>query len=207
MFENVSESGSCRIPPICAEANYMWLQSVTLDTTDHRDWGNGAMIEATHVAFDNVDMFGQFPSVHVADDFFTYSGGVVGDADPPADCEESADGKIQTQFVPSNMTIENIRFNPIDMNYPTCEEAHKETIRLQDQMNNTTIRNNWFVTGSDSGSGHIFCGGAANPTNLHVINNFFGSVIGSYWTQCSNGAGMVVAYNTFAQEAAFLDSA
>jgi hypothetical protein len=99
--------------------------------------------------------------------------------------------------------LDRIRWNLKLTDLTGCEpggEPHLENIRLEGAITGLTISNNWFVGGSDVGSGHIFS--ASTVTSLKLINNFIESPDASFWAQF-NGSGLAAdggtmfLYNTW----------
>ena len=87
---------------------------------------------------------------------------------------------------------------------------HLENVRIQGAKN-TTIRNSWFLKGSDAGSGHIFITTTSpqdtQPTGFRLENTVLEAVNGTYVLQQHSNvqscATYVLAHNTFFQGFAF----
>jgi hypothetical protein len=195
----------------CAQAAFMHLENATLDAQDTLNIASAARIwdgsecggcSAHHVKFKNVDLWGDYPNLYIQAPDFTWQGGSQGrdGVTPPPLCGGGGE-PIWIEASADRATIDGVRHNP-KVNGPFDPETcapHVETVRIQDAPDGVVIKNNWFVAGSDAGSGHIFTGGGGGATNVKIINNLFEPVIGSFGCQCSNGAGWVMAYNTFLQ--------
>jgi hypothetical protein len=103
-------------------------------------------------------------------------------------------------------TVERVRFNPVNRqdastpNQGSCGGdgvPHIETVRIESNGENLTLRNNNFVADSEIGSGHLFSSQVI--AGLRLIGNYFGfSGDGSTIMQLGalENTGTVFAYNT-----------
>jgi hypothetical protein len=190
----------------CANADFMTLENVTIDALNNQNVSSGSQINASNVTYHNVNIFGDYVSISIDGPNFTWqhgSHGQDGIDGKPRTCEFSAGEPVW--IFAANATLDDIRFNPKKIqpggvnNYCGADVTpHLETIRTESGAINTTIKNSWFVAGSDAGSGHIFT--STGAPGLKLINNVFEPVNGSYSIQAASSAcDWTVAYNTFEQ--------
>lgn len=190
----------------CANAQNMTLENVTLNAGTNSGVSSGSQINASNVTYRKVNLYGDFVNITINSPYFTWKGGSHG--------QDGIDGGKRTCSMPagepvwvwaSNVTIDGIRFNPkkIQANVagPSCgtdNTPHIEMIRLESGATNFTLKNSWFLPGSDDGSGHIFT--SVSAAGAKFINNVFEQVNGTYSIQAANSAcDWTFAYNTFTQ--------
>jgi hypothetical protein len=192
----------------CANARYMTLENVNIDSGSRAGKSSGSMINSPNVTFRNVNLYGDFVNLNIdgGANYFTWQGGSHGQDGVngmPRGCDKSH-GQPVWVFA-SNATLDGIRFNPkkILAGTPgqycgTDNTPHLETIRTESDGTNLTVKNSWFTPGSDAGSGHIFTSTGAQ--GLKLINNVFDPVNGSYAIQAGSSAcDWTLLYNTFTQ--------
>jgi len=204
---------------MCAEANYMTLQDMTIDGGTNTNGGGpslGSNICAEHITYNNVDIVGYFPDISIGLDyasncpgrgaFFHWNGGVDGSPGMPARLCSASSGWSAGEPIWShsvnNITIEGITFYTQTVSYAgACapdNNSHLEFIRLENPVDDFTLRNSVFLPGSDAGSGYIFANGVGGDNRMTIVGNYFADNNGSKWI----GAGglecdYVFAYNTF----------
>ena len=192
----------------CANAKYMTLENVTIDSLNNAGKSSGSMINSPNVTFRNVNLYGDYVNLNIdgGADYFLWqhgSHGQDGIDGKPRGCDVSQ-GEPVWVFA-ANATLDNIRFNPkkIIAGTPgpycgTDNTPHVETIRIESGGNNLTVKNSWFTPGTDAGSGHIFT--STGGPGLKLINNIFDPVNGSYSIQAGSSAcDWTLLYNTFTQ--------
>jgi len=201
---------------LCPDANYTWIENVTVDTNEEDGPSPGSLIAGQNVTYKNVDIFGWWPDISVGSTVaectgcdgtnFTWDGGTWGDpAPPPRNCgaEPGGNGEPVWIYFPG-ATINGITFNPqtVDLEEPEgpCapdDNAHLEYLRLESAADNVTYSNNTFVPGAASGSGYIFFS-VATVDNFKIIGNYFADNNASTWIQAGSCTdSTVIAYNTF----------
>ena len=190
----------------CANAQNMTLENMTLDAGTNAGVSSGSQINATNVKYKNVNLYGDFVNITINSSNFTWQGGSHG--------QDGIDGGKRRCDQPlgepvwvwaSNVTIDGVRFNPKKIQAGVAGSScgsdntpHIEIIRLESGASNFTVKNSWFVAGSDAGSGHIFTSTAA--PGLKLINNYFEPVNGTYTIQAGSSAcDWTFLYNTFTQ--------
>jgi hypothetical protein len=206
----------------CTEGSHLWLENITIDSGSDTGIGAGTRIwpGVDNVTFKNVDVVGDFGVVNVQGDSFKWLGGMLGDDLPAA--QQPAMTCFNGAWLPLTLepsgnwtattgaVIDGIKFNPrrisgMTPNQGTCGAdgvPHVETIRPNSSgADNWTVKNSWFVEGSDAGSGHIFA--STDVSGAKIINNYFAPTLGSTWAQMGNTTGFTVAYNTFTQSGVF----
>jgi hypothetical protein len=173
----------------CALGAHMVLEHVRITATQP-GMRSAAGIDAPDVEFHDVDIWGNFPALTVADANFRWIGGNHGQPNvtpPPVTCSMST-GQPTTVAGP-NTVFDGITFwkkiaqggpGPYcgSDNYP-----HIENIRVESNSNGFTLLNSRFVAGSDAGSGHVFQNGGTNSTGFRFEGNIFEPVNGSYAMQ------------------------
>jgi hypothetical protein len=202
----------------CAQAAYMTLENMVLDSSTVLDansairiWndnsdGQTPFYNAHHVTLRHVDLWGNYPNMQVLASDFTWQGGSHGQDGVlyPLICAGGsepvwlADGADRT-------VIDGVRFNPKRTDQSGSCDPHIETIRFQGDVDDVTIKNSWFVAGSDAGSGHIFTGAGTTANRAKFINNIFEPLNGSATSQASGTCDWVFEYNTFLQGGLFDD--
>lgn len=188
-----------------------WLENVTLDSQTQMQIGSAARLwnfgeclpscNGDNATFVNVNSKGRLPAFKVEADGFEWHGGTRGETGYVMDPPLCSGGGQPIDLSGDNIVIDGVRFNPVLIESGGCD-PHVENIRIEGALNNITIKNNYFVAGSDVGSGHIYHPSPNSATNVKIVNNYFGDTNGSYWCQCFNGTGWVIAYNTFEDEPA-----
>ena len=190
----------------CANAKNMTLENVTLDGGTNAGVSSGSQINATNVTYKNVNLYGDYVNITVNGAYFSWIGGSHGqDGIDGAKrrCDQPAGEPVWIWA--SNVTIDGIRFNPKKIQAgvagPSCgtdNTPHLEMIRLESGASNFTLKNSWFVDGSDVGSGHIFT--SVSAPGVKLINNVFGTLNGTYNIQAASSAcDWTFLYNTFLQ--------
>lgn len=201
---------------ICANANFLKIQDMTINTANSHGQTNASQIVGTNVTFDNVYMYGIAPSIYITAPNFTWHGGKLG-ADGTTGwarqtlCDGGVgDGEpIWIESSGTGATIDGVRINPqlADDTPVSCSSNgfHLENIRVQ-AAQNVTIKNSWFLAGSDAGSGHIFVTEASPSstaaTGFTLRNNIFEPVNGTYAMQVHSNVtncSWTFAYNTMMQ--------
>ncbi len=183
---------------MCANANFMVLENMTIDAGSNHGASSGAEINGQNVTFRNVNLYGPFVSLYVNNgQSFTWQGGRLGRDGTVGGLRScsNADGQ-PIQIEADGATLDGIRINPQDAD-PTVRPCapsngfHLEDIRLQ-AASNVTISNTTFVDssgvpGNGDGSGNIFVTAASASTtaasNLRLVSNVFERVKGSYAIQ------------------------
>lgn len=188
---------------LCANAAHLTLENVTADTNDNNGASAGSLIAAPDVTFNNVRLVGNWPDTYVDPDAhrFHWNGGVYGDADPPERPCLLSVGEVVWVEGADNVTVENVTFNKQTVEDCGVDTTHLEMVRLENDTNDFTLRNNTYSAGTDAGSGYLFMSVATND-NLHIVGNYFPDLVGSYWMQADCASGWVFAYNTFEEPAA-----
>lgn len=192
----------------CAEANHMTLEDVTINAGTNQNRAVGSLIVADDVTYRNVDVLGDFPDIYINDggnggNRFHWDGGTWGNPNPPArGCGANGFAGGEPVWVDGadDVTIESVTFNKQTVLLTgACappNNGHLEFLRLEDNTDNFTLRNNIYMPGSDSGSGYIFMSVNTN-NNMKIIGNLFADNGGSTWAQVSNPCDWTIAYNTF----------
>lgn len=198
----IGENGVVLTHALIASGNFMWAENMTINTTD-RGQSSAGQIFANNVTFKNIKFWGPYVAMGVDGTGFTWQGGEIGQSGTTGGVRVVGQDGEPIYLNANNATIDGLQFNPQQSDRTT--DFHLEMIRVQ-EVDNITIKNNYFVGGTDAGSGMIFVtktspGRAAD--NLKLINNIFEPVIGSYSIQVQVNVtechGWQIAYNTWYQ--------
>jgi hypothetical protein len=187
---------------------YLEVQNVTIDAGTLHATGIG--VGGNNDTLTNVDLNGQFASVYVGADAFTWNGGnflsapqgqrdYCGTDSEPMTIADGADDTL----------IEYVHFG--NANFVTNAACnHQETVRidgtsLSDDTANTTLNGNFFESDNLDDTSRVFitknqAGGYADPNGVVLVNNYFGTAAQPH-LNVRNGiascATYKVAYNTF----------
>lgn len=182
---------------LCANADHLVLEHVTLDAGETHGQSNGAEVNGNDVTFRDVALEGPYVSLYVRGEDFTWQGGRLG-ADgskggprtPPCD-NGAGDGEpVWIEESATGATLDGIRFNPqaADPTPRSCSENgfHLETVRIE-AAQDVTIRNADFRPDGESASGHVFVT-SASPSDtaargLTITGSTFTPVAGTYGLQ------------------------
>ena len=183
---------------MCANANFMVLENMTIDTGSNHGQSSAAEINGQNVTFRNVNLYGPFASLYVRNgQNFTWQGGRLGRDGTVGGLRSCVNSDGQPIWIDAaGATIDGVRINPQDADpVPrTCQPGngfHFEDVRIQSAQN-VTIANSVFVDssgvpGNGDGSGNIFITSASASTTaasgLRLIDNVFERVKGSYAIQ------------------------
>jgi hypothetical protein len=182
---------------LCANADHLVLEHVTLDAGEAHGQSSGAEVNGDDVTFRDVALEGPFVSLYVVGTRFTWHRGRLG-ADgrkggqrSPACDGGNGDGQpVLIEQSATGATLDGIRFNPqgSDQTPRSCSSNgfHLENVRIE-AARDVTIRNVRFLSGSEAGSGHVFVTSAtASDTaaaGLTIENTSFAPVEGTYALQ------------------------
>ena len=209
----LAESGT-KIGKLAATtANFLTVENLIVDVGSVHGSGNAGQFGASNVTLRDVSFHGTYVSIEVGGDNFTWQRGSLGQDGTTGGVRTCAAGDNQPVWLDGdNATFDGVRWNPqrASLNDPTCgsdNSFHMESLRVQGARN-TTVRNSWFLAGSDVGSGHIFITTtspqAEQPTGFRLENTVLEPVNGSYVLQqhanVQSCATYVLAYNTFHQD-------
>lgn len=200
------------------QANYMTLENVIVDVGSAH--GDSIKIGGQNITFKDVSLYGPTVAMSVDGSNFTWKDGSLGQDGTIGGTRNCAGSNGQSvgdaepiTVNANNATIDGVRFNPqkadVDNANPTagCGDGnfHLENVRVEGAQN-VTIKNSWFLPGSDAGSGHIFVTNwqpsATASSGLKLINNIFEPVNGSYAVQMHSNVqtcNFTFGYNTFYQ--------
>jgi hypothetical protein len=210
----IAENGTTLTGAMIAQGDYMTLENVTINVGNTHGQSSGSNITGTNVIFKDVNLWGAFVSMQVNGSDFTWQGGTLGQNGTIGGERRCSEGDGQPVWINGDgTTIDSIRFNPqqASLNAPECgpdSTFHLENIRVQG-ADDVTVKNSWFLSGSDAGSGHVFLTttSPSSPdqvTNFKLLNNVMEPVNGSYALQQHSNvqscATYVFAYNTLHQD-------
>jgi hypothetical protein len=182
---------------LCANADHLVLQHVTLDAAETHGQSSGAEVNGDAVTFRHVALEGAYVSLYVVGTRFTWHGGRLGadgskggQRSPVCDGGNGDGQPVLIEQSATGATLDGIRFNPqgSDQTPRSCSENgfHLEAVRIE-AARDVTIRNVHFMPGSEAGSGHVFVT-SASPSDtaasgLVVENSSFAPVEGTYALQ------------------------
>lgn len=213
----IGENGTTITSAVIANANFMTLENVTINVGNAHGQDSGAGINGSNVTFRDVKLHGAYVSLYVGGTDFTWQRGSLGQDGTTGGQRQTAcdggNGDGEPIWVDGNgATFDGIRINPqlADSTPVSCSfnGYHLENIRIQSAQN-VTVKNSWFLAGSDAGSGHIFVTSSSPSSTaangLKLLNNIFEDVNGSYAMQVHSNVtncAWTFAYNTWYQGAA-----
>jgi hypothetical protein len=200
---------------MCITADHVWLENVTINSTSNTSMhseGIDGWVQAAHVTWKNVNIWGKWRNMSPQGDYFTWDGGQVGQPGTtagPWSCDSGQFGAgnhwggpmAVGGYAPSrNDLIENLVITPSTVDYSGGCDVHLEDIRLND-ASGFTLRNTIFQPGSDAGSGHIYAATGTGISNVSLIGNYFSDPTGTQ-NPCMQVAASAAAhwsmyYNTF----------
>ena len=205
----IGEDG-VKIAGLDVRAQYFSMENIIIDVGNSH--GYNVSIDADDVKLQNVSLYGQFISMAVNGNNFMWKDGSFGQNGTTGGIRRCDQYDGQGVWLDGNgATFDGIRFNPqkaaINTD-PSCgldNTFHLELIRVQGAQN-LTVKNSWFLSGSDAGSGHIFVTNTDTSSTaangLKLINNIFEPVNGSYALQTHTNVltcNWQYLYNTFYQ--------
>lgn len=201
---------------LCANADRLVLEHVTLDAGDLHGQSSGAEVNGDGVTFRDVVLAGPYVSLYVVGTGFTWQGGRLGApgrrGGPRSPACDGGNGDGQPVLIEQSATgatLDGITIGPqgADPTPRSCSENgfHLEAVRIE-ATQDVTIRDVRFLPGSQAGSGHVFVT-SATPSDtaargLVVENTTFAPVEGSYALQVHPNVqrcGWTVTGNTLAQ--------
>ena len=151
---------------VCANANFLNLNNVTVNSGSTHGQSSGSEINGTNVTFDHVNLHGSFVSLYPRGQNFTWRVGSLGQdgvAGGQRSCNTGDGEPVWIESSAAGATLDQIRFNSMSASGAACSGSvdgfHLEYVRVQ-ATQNVTISNSVFVddggTGNGAGSGKIF---------------------------------------------------
>jgi hypothetical protein len=201
---------------LCANADGLVLEHVTLDAGQAHGQSSGAEINGDGVTFRDVALEGPYVSLYVVGTDFTWRGGRLGadgrkggQRSPGCDGGNGDGQPVWIEQSATGATLDGIRFNPqgSDQTPRSCSENgfHLEDIRIE-AAQDVAIRNIHFMPGSEAGSGHVFVTSASPSATaargLVLENTIFTPVEGTYALQVNPNVTICdwgLFYNTLMQ--------
>jgi hypothetical protein len=201
---------------LCANADRLVLERVTLDAGELHGQSSGAEVNGADVTFRDVALEGPYVSLYVVGTGFSWRGGRLG-ADgrrggprSPACDGGNGDGQpVVIEQSATGATLDGIRINPqgADPTPRSCSANgfHLEAVRIE-AARDVTISRVRFMPGSQAGSGHVFVT-SATPSDtaargLVVRDSVFSPVQGTYGLQVNPNVRVCdweITGNTLAQ--------
>jgi chitodextrinase len=193
--------------------DWMNIRDITIDTTGLH--GRGMHGHARNATYDNVDVRG--PWANWASGYaspiiptnITWKNSEMG---TPGNTQKricgAGDGEPVQLAEVNGITFDNVTFHPFipDGGNSACgpdNTMHLETIRMDGNVDNFTIKNSTFTRGRGDNTAIVFVTGAGS-NNLKLIGNFFGRLDGPgagttllHLTDRSDCTTMQFAYNKF----------
>jgi hypothetical protein len=192
-------------------ADYMNVKDITINTGSSHAKGL-LMNETQHATYDNVDVTGPYAQFSAGWDRqtidMTWKNSELGTAGNTTnrECGQELGQPVELDNV-NGLTFDNMTFHPfIPDSGPECppdNTMHLETIRINGNVDNFTIKNSVFTDGRGDNTALIFFTGD-NSNGFQLVNSYLGALNGPgagtttmYLTVRADCTAMVFAYNHF----------